>query len=64
MALSEYSRGVAVLNDSKYGHACDDNVMRLSLLRASKCPDSTADIGYHKVSIQIYCASFPDMVLF
>ncbi len=31
--LSEPGYGVALLNDSKYGHATHGNVMRLTLLR-------------------------------
>lgn len=49
MVLSEYNRGVAILNDCKYGHSCEGNVMRLSLLRSSKSPDDEADMGDHKV---------------
>jgi alpha-mannosidase len=33
--LSEYGYGVSILNDSKYGHAVHENVMKLSLLRYS-----------------------------
>ena len=43
--LNEFGFGVAVLNDCKYGYSCEDNVMRLSLLRSSKKPDDTADMG-------------------
>ncbi|CAG9530731.1 unnamed protein product, partial [Cercopithifilaria johnstoni] len=43
MALSEFDRGIALLNDCKYGHSCTGNTMTLSLLRASKIPDDTAD---------------------
>ncbi|KAK2183302.1 hypothetical protein NP493_317g02034 [Ridgeia piscesae] len=46
--LSEYDWGVAVLNDSHYGWSCIDSVLRLSLLRSSKSPDPTADMGKHK----------------
>lgn len=53
MALCEYNRGAALLNDCKYGHSCDGNVMRISLLRSSKSPDDTADMGQHKV-----CSTF------
>jgi alpha-mannosidase len=45
--LSEPGFGVALLNDSKYGHAVHRNVMRLSLLRAPKLPDFDADMGGH-----------------
>jgi alpha-mannosidase len=46
--LSETNYGVALLNDSKYGYACHGNVVRLSLLRASKSPDAHADMGTHR----------------
>ena len=45
--LSENGYGVSILNDSKYGFATVGNVMRLSLLRAPKAPDATADMGKH-----------------
>ena len=45
--LSEPNYGVALLNDSKYGYSCQGNVLRLSLLRAPKSPDPTADMGEH-----------------
>ena len=45
--LSQYGLGVAVINDSKYGYAVHDNVIRLSLLRSPKEPDPQADMGKH-----------------
>lgn len=45
--LSEYSHGVALLNDCKYGYAIHGQTVRLSLLRAPKAPDAHADIGTH-----------------
>lgn len=45
--MSEFGFGVALLNNSKYGYSCLDNVMRLSLLRSPKHPDETADVGEH-----------------
>ncbi len=45
--LSDADFGVALLNDSKYGHATHGNVMRLSLLRSSTAPDPSADRGHH-----------------
>ena len=47
--LSEANYGVSVLNDCKYGFACQGNTMRLSLLRSSKAPDGHADMGRHRV---------------
>jgi alpha-mannosidase len=47
--LSDYTYGVSVLNDSKYGFAIHGNTMRLSLLRAAKAPDGNADMGRHNI---------------
>jgi alpha-mannosidase len=52
--LSEPNFGVALLNDSKYGYACHGNVLRLSLLRAPKSPDSKADMGEHHFRYALY----------
>jgi alpha-mannosidase len=43
--LSEGDYGVALLNDCKYGYDTRGNVMRLTLLRAPKSPDPTADVN-------------------
>ena len=43
--LSEGNYGVALLNDCKYGYDIKDNVMRLTLLRASRYPGKTVDIN-------------------
>lgn len=51
--ISEYGFGLAILNDSKYGYSCLDNVLRLSLLRSPKAPDMTADMGTHKFTYAI-----------
>lgn len=53
--LSEAGYGVALLNDCKYGHDTRGNVMRLTLLRASKAPGKTADVNKtHKVTFSLY----------
>jgi alpha-mannosidase len=46
--LGEAGYGVALLNDSKYGHDIVGSVMRLSLLRAPAHPDPHADRGSHR----------------
>ena len=46
--LSENEYGVALLNDSKYGHNLKDNELDLCLLRSPTYPDPTADIGKHE----------------
>jgi len=43
--FSEYGYGVALLSESKYGYACQGNVLRLSLLRAATAPDAEQDQG-------------------
>ncbi len=45
--LSEPGFGVALLSDSKYGYACQRDVLRLSLLRGPLSPDPLADLGRH-----------------
>ncbi|XP_017672506.1 PREDICTED: alpha-mannosidase 2C1 isoform X2 [Lepidothrix coronata] len=53
MDLSEHGFGVALLNDCKYGASAHRNVLSLSLLRAPKSPDSTADIGHHQFTYAV-----------
>ncbi|XP_066491116.1 alpha-mannosidase 2C1 [Tiliqua scincoides] len=53
MDLSEHGFGVALLNDCKYGCSVHSNVMSLSLLRAPKSPDATADIGRHQFTYAV-----------
>lgn len=45
--LAEPDFGVTLFNDCKYGGGTQGNIMRLSLLRAPKMPDPTADMGKH-----------------
>lgn len=52
--LAEPGFGVALLNDSKYGHSCHRNTMRLSLLRAPTYPDPSADRGSHRFAYALY----------
>ncbi|KAI8506798.1 Alpha-mannosidase 2C1 [Branchiostoma belcheri] len=51
--LSEYNFGVALVNDCKYGHCAQGNVIRLSLLKSPKAPDSEADMGHHTFTYAI-----------
>lgn len=52
--LSEANYGVSLLNNNKYGYDIKDNVMRLSLLRASIWPDPVADQGQHTFTYSLY----------
>lgn len=45
--LSETGYGVSLLNNCKYGYNIKDNVMKLSLLKSAKYPDTEADMGEH-----------------
>ena len=49
-ALTDASRGAALLNDCKYGVSVNDGVIGLSLLRAPVFPDPEADRGHHSFS--------------
>ena len=51
--VAERMWGVAVLNDGRYGHSVFDGGVRVSLLRAAKYPDPTADHGRHRVTISV-----------
>jgi alpha-mannosidase len=60
--VGEPGYGVAVLNDSTYGHdvgrgARDDGgtttTLRLSLVRAPRCPDPEADQGLHRMTYSL-----------
>lgn len=51
--LAETDGGVAIINDGKYGIGFDNNVMSLSLLRATIRPDVTSDMGVHNFCYMI-----------
>ncbi len=51
--LSEGGYGVSLLNDCKYGHDIQANVMRISLLRGSTVPDPEADQGEHRFAYSL-----------
>ncbi|MFD1177619.1 alpha-mannosidase [Paenibacillus puldeungensis] len=52
--LSEGMFGVSILNDCKYGCDVEDNVIRLSLLKAPIRPDRESDLGTHYFTYSIY----------
>jgi alpha-mannosidase len=60
--VSEHGFGVALLNDSKYGHDARDGVLRLTLLRAPRYPDPQADRGQHRFryALRPHAGSFQD----
>lgn len=52
--VSEADQGVALINNGKYGHDCQGNVLRLTLLKAPKAPDPLCDMGTHRFSYVLY----------
>jgi len=46
--ISESGYGVALLNDSKYGHSLHGSTLGLSLLKGAIFPDPNADRGHHR----------------
>ncbi|MHA6533874.1 alpha-mannosidase [Paenibacillus sp. BAC0078] len=52
--VSEHGYGVSLLNDCKYGYDVQASTIRLSLLRAPKWPDVTADLGSHDFTYSLY----------
>lgn len=52
--VSERGYGVSLLNDCKYGYDIQGSTIRLSLLRAPKWPDITADLGEHEFTYSLY----------
>lgn len=58
-ALAENNRGVAVLNDSKYGISADDGRISLTLLKSSAAPALSADQGKNTFtySLMPFCHS-------
>src|SRR4029077_7485283 len=54
IALSEPGYGVSLLNNGKYGHSADGNLLGISLLRSPIYPDPYADEGDHEFVYAIY----------
>jgi alpha-mannosidase len=58
-ALIEGNRGVAVLNDSKYGVNVDGNSINLTLLKSALAPDMNADKGRQEFTYALYAWTGP-----
>lgn len=52
--LSEYGYGVSILNDCKYGYSTEENVMKISLLKAATYPNPDADREKHQFTYSLY----------
>jgi alpha-mannosidase len=53
-ALAEEDRGVAVINDCKYGLNVAGNSINLTLLRSTLAPDHKADVGHQEFTYAFY----------
>ncbi len=53
--LSEHGYGVALLNDCKFGHSVQGNVLTLTCLRCPTYPNPSLDVGLHEFT----CAILP-----
>jgi alpha-mannosidase len=52
--LGDGQHGFSLINESKFGYDCRDNVLRLTLLRSPTSPDPEADRGHHHFSYSLY----------
>jgi len=53
MDISETGYGVAILNDSKYGHSVEGQTVTVTCLRAPTEPNANADMGKHKFTVSL-----------
>ncbi|AEF81316.1 alpha-mannosidase [Leadbettera azotonutricia] len=62
ISMEEEGGGLALLNDSKYGHDVSGGSMRLTLLRSPTAPDTEADIGEQRFTYSLvpFAGSFGD----
>ncbi len=52
--ISDKDYGLALINDSKYGHYVKNGIISLNLLRSPVYPDKTADSGKHHFRYALY----------
>ena len=52
--LSESGYGVSIINDCKYGHSCDENILSISLLKSASDPYPEADRHVHEFTYSLY----------
>ena len=52
--LSQADYGVSLLNNCKYGHSVNGNIMDINLLRSTTAPGETADKGVHEFTYSFY----------
>ncbi|MCF8000356.1 MAG: hypothetical protein K9K76_00660 [Halanaerobiales bacterium] len=51
--ISNKNRSISLLNDSKYGHEINKNIINLTLLKGGIYPDPKADLGKHRFTYSL-----------
>ena len=46
-------QGLTLVNDSKYGHSCVDDTLRLTLIRSSYDPDPLPEVSDHEIKFAV-----------
>jgi len=54
--------GIALVSNCKNGYSAKEGIMTVSLLRSSKEPDNTADIGKHEFSVNVHTGDLESTV--
>ncbi|MCE5200567.1 glycosyl hydrolase-related protein, partial [bacterium] len=49
----EGKAGITLVNDSKYGHSCNENTLRLTLIRSSYDPDPLPEVADHTIKFAV-----------
>jgi len=47
------AQGITLVNDSKYGHSCVDDTLRLTLIRSSYDPDPLPEVSDHEIKFAV-----------
>ena len=51
--VSDAERGLTLVNNNKYGHSCDENTLRLTLVRSSYDPDPLPEVSDHEIKFAV-----------
>lgn len=60
--LSESDYGVSLLNDCKYGYSCEENDLKITLLKAPTYPNPEADRGHHTFTYSLFAHKSCDLM--
>jgi alpha-mannosidase len=51
--VSDAEHGLTLLNNNKYGHSCNENTLRLTLVRSSYEPDPLPEVSDHEIKFAV-----------